>query len=74
MSFSHRIAASTLIVSLLSTVSGSPALAQHLDGALAAHGLAKWKSYGSVESSQTWISAKGVKKDHQLSICTAAQV
>ncbi len=67
MSFSPRVAASALIFSVVSCLFGSSALAQHLDGALAAHGgLAKWKSYGSVEFNQTWISAKGVKKDHQL--------
>ncbi len=38
-----------------------------LDAAFQAHGgLAKWQSYGSVQFDQTWTSAKGVKKDHQL--------
>ncbi len=52
-----------LILWLLSASSG---FAQ-LDRALEAHGgLAQWKSFGSVEFGQTWTSAKGVKKDHQL--------
>lgn len=42
------------------------ALAQ-LDQAWEAHGgLAKWKSYGSVEFDLKWTSAKGTKQDHQL--------
>lgn len=53
-------------LSLLSLLLGSSAIAQ-LDPALEAHGgIAKWKSFASVEFDQTWTSAKGVKKDHQL--------
>lgn len=38
-----------------------------LDRCLDAHGgLATWKGFGTVEYDQTWISAKGGKKDHQL--------
>ncbi|MBA3651142.1 MAG: hypothetical protein H0W66_06620 [Chthoniobacterales bacterium] len=38
-----------------------------LDRALEAHGgVAKWKSYGSVEFDLSWDSPKGTKKDHQL--------
>ncbi len=51
---------------LFSFLFGSYAFAQ-LDRALEAHGgLAKWKSFGSVEFDQVWTSARGVKKDHQL--------
>ncbi len=47
-------------------VSGSCAFAQ-LNRSLEAHGgVAKWKSFASVEFDQAWTSAKGVKKDHQL--------
>ncbi len=53
-------------LSLLSFLLGSSAFAQ-LDRAFEAHGgIAKWKSFASVEFDQTWTSAKGVKKDHQL--------
>ncbi|MBA2430541.1 MAG: hypothetical protein H0V56_00320 [Chthoniobacterales bacterium] len=53
-------------LSLLSFLLGSSAFAQ-LDRALEAHGgVTKWKSFGSVEFDQTWTSAKGLKKDHQL--------
>lgn len=56
----------TVCVSLGSLFWGSPASAQ-LDRSIEAHGGgAKWKSFGSVEFDQTWTSAKGVKKDHQL--------
>lgn len=38
-----------------------------LDRAFEAHGgLAKWKSYGSVEFDLSWSSSKGTKQDHQL--------
>ncbi len=38
-----------------------------LDRSIDAHGgRAKWDGYGSVEFDQTWTSAKGTKKDHQL--------
>jgi hypothetical protein len=58
-----RIAACFAALWLLS---GSPAFAQ-LDRSVEAHGgVAKWKSFASVEFDQTWTSAKGVKKDHQL--------
>jgi len=53
-------------LSLLSLLLGSSAFAQ-LERAFEAHGgIAKWKSFASVEFDQTWTSAKGVKKDHQL--------
>ncbi len=56
-----------LVLSLLSLLFVSSALAQQLDPCLEAYGgLTKWKSYGSLEFDQTWTSAKGVKKDHQL--------
>jgi hypothetical protein len=52
--------------SFLSFLAGSSAFAQ-LDRAFEAHGgIAKWKNFASVEFNQTWTSAKGVKKDHQL--------
>lgn len=45
---------------------GATAFAQ-LDRACEAQGgLAKWKSYGSVEFDLVWTSAKGTIKDHQL--------
>ncbi len=51
---------------LIAFLTASPALAQ-LERAVEAHGgIAKWKSFASVEFDQTWSSAKGVKKDHQL--------
>ncbi len=53
-------------LAVLSFVLGSSAFAQ-LERAVEAHGgLAPWKTFGSVEFDQTWTSAKGVKKDHQL--------
>lgn len=53
-------------LSLLPCLVGSCAFAQ-LDPGFEAHGgIAKWKSFASVEFDQTWTSAKGVKKDHQL--------
>lgn len=63
VSSSARIAACFAALSLFSALS---AFAQ-LERAVDAHGgLSKWKSFGSVEFDQTWTSAKGVKKDHQL--------
>lgn len=45
---------------------GAAAMAQ-FERAFEAHGgLAKWKSYGSVEFNLSWAGAKGTKKDHQL--------
>ncbi|CAN5717862.1 hypothetical protein BH20VER1_BH20VER1_13460 [soil metagenome] len=50
----------------LPLLAASSAFAQ-IEPAIAAHGgLAKWKSYRSLEFEQTWTSAKGVKKDDQL--------
>ena len=55
-----------VFLAVLSFVLGSSAFAQ-LERAVEAHGgLAPWKTFGSVEFDQTWTSAKGVKKDHQL--------
>ncbi|MDQ3120658.1 MAG: hypothetical protein M3Q89_14015 [Verrucomicrobiota bacterium] len=59
----HRI---LVCFSFLSFLAGSSAFAQ-LDRAFEAHGgISKWKNFASVEFDQTWTSAKGVKKDHQL--------
>ncbi len=58
----HRIVGCLFLLAFVA----SPAFAQ-LDAAFQAHGgLAKWQSYGGVQFDQTWTSAKGVKKDHQL--------
>ncbi|MFN2476407.1 MAG: DUF6503 family protein [Chthoniobacterales bacterium] len=60
---SARIVAGIAALSLLAQLSASA----QLDRAFEAHGgTAKWKSFGSVQFDQTWTSAKGVKKDHQL--------
>jgi hypothetical protein len=60
------LSASNACFSFLSFLAGSSAFAQ-LDRAFEAHGgIAKWKNFASVEFDQTWTSAKGVKKDHQL--------
>ena len=57
---------SALFASSVLLALGVPAFAQ-LDNCLGAHGgLAKWKSYGTVEFDLTSASAKGTKKDHQL--------
>lgn len=67
MSSSRRLLAYASLAVLLSPVWASTLSAEPLDKCLEAHGgLAKWKSYGTVEFDQTWTSAKGVKKDHQL--------
>lgn len=67
MSFSPRTGAIALVLSVLVSLLASSVYAQPLDSAIEAHGgLTKWKSYGTLEFDQTWTSAKGVKKDHQL--------
>lgn len=58
----HRIVGCLVLLAFVA----SPAFAQ-LDAAFQAHGgRAKWQSYSGVQFDQTWTSAKGVKKDHQL--------
>ena len=61
-----RIGRTLLSTSTVLFALSATAFAQ-LDRAWEAHGgLAKWKSYGSVEFDLSWSSAKGTKKDHQL--------
>jgi hypothetical protein len=51
---------------LLPLLAASSTFAQ-IEPSIEAHGgVAKWKSYRSLEFDQTWTSARGVKKDHQL--------
>lgn len=61
-----RILKTFILIVGASFAFGATAFAQ-LEGAFEAHGgLAKWRSYSSVEFDLTWTSAKGTKKDHQL--------
>ncbi len=65
MSFSSRSAVGAVCFGLALLV--VPLVSAQLEPALKAHGgLEKWRNYGGVEFDQTWSSAKGVKKDHQL--------
>jgi len=65
MTGAHIVKAFLFIVGAC-CASGTTLFAQ-LDPAIVAQGgLAKWKSYGSVEFDLKWSSARGVKQDHQL--------
>ena len=60
----HRYLLRAFVISLAALV--TPAFAQ-LDRCMEAHGgLAKWRSFASVEYGLAWKSAKKEQKDHQL--------